>query len=48
MLKQISRSEFVPDACEIFARHKAVFRRPEKQVSGIWLSGINNAVVNLG
>jgi hypothetical protein len=33
---------------EIFARPKAVFRSPEKQVSGIWVSVIENAVFNLG
>lgn len=47
-MQQISRSEFVHDAGVMYPPHETVSRRPEKHVSGIWLSVINNAVVNLG
>jgi hypothetical protein len=47
-MKQISHSDFVHDAGVILTCHKADSRRPEKQVFGISVSGIENAVFNLG
>jgi hypothetical protein len=47
-MKQIFRRKFIPDAGVISKPHEAVSRRPEKQVSGNWVSGIENAVFNLG
>jgi len=47
-MKQISRRDFVLVAGVTWTWHKAVSRRPEKQIQRRRISEIENIVLNLG